>query len=71
MVRVPNYIRVKMHQLALHAAKAAEYDREICKWLDSHGVDVENISSGDGESFEELSYGNDVTEVLCDRIEKM
>lgn len=70
-MRVPNYIRTKMHLCASHAAQAAKYDAEISIWLDQHDIDVESISTGDGYSFEELLYGNDVTDELCKRIEKM
>lgn len=68
---IPNYIRSKMHLCASHARQAAKYDREIANWLEKHGVDVETINSGDGNSFEELMYGNDVTDELCARIEAM
>ena len=70
-MRVPNYIRTKMHRCASHAAQAAKYDVEISIWLDQHDIDVESISTGDGFSFEELLYGNDVTDELCKCIEKM
>lgn len=70
-MRVPNYIRTKMHLCASHAAQAAKYDAEIGIWLKQHDIDVESISTGDGFSFEELLYGNDVTDELCKRIEKM
>ena len=48
-----------------------KYDLEIANWLEKHGIDVWSISNGDGTSFEELMYGNDVTDELCYRIEKM
>lgn len=70
-MKVPNYIRSKMHLCASHAKKAAKYDLEIGDWLEEHGIDVESISNGDGSSFEELIYGNDVTDELCARIEAM
>lgn len=70
-MRVPNHIRTKMHLCASHAAQAAKYDTEIGHWLKQHGIDVEAISDGGGSSFEELMYGNDVTDELCKRIEKM
>lgn len=70
-MRVPNYIRTKMHLCASRAAQAAKYDAEICIWLEQHDIDVESISTGDGFSFEELMYGNDVTDALCKRIEEM
>lgn len=70
-MKVPNYIRSKMHLCASHAKQAAKYDLEIGNWLEEHGIDVEAISNGDGSSFEELVYGNDVTDELCARIEAM
>ncbi len=71
MIVIPNYIRLKMHLCASHARQAAKYDLEVANWLEKHGIDVEAISSGDGSSFEELMYGNDVTDELCARIESM
>ena len=71
MIVIPNYIRLKMHLCASHARQAAKYDLEVANWLEKHGIDVEAISSGDGSSFEELMYGNDVTDELCASIESM
>lgn len=71
MIVIPNYIRSKMHLCASHARQTAKYDLEVANWLEKHGIDVEAISSGDGSSFEELMYGNDVTDELCARIESM
>lgn len=71
MIVIPNYIRSKMPLCASHARQAAKYDLEVANWLEKHGIDVEAISSGDGSSFEELMYGNDVTDELCARIESM
>ena len=68
---IPNYINSKMHICASHARQAAKYDLEVANWLEKHGIDVEDISNGDGSSFEELMYGNDVTDELCARIEAM
>lgn len=60
-----------MHLCASHARQAAKYDFEIANWLEHHGVDVKSISDVDGVSFEELMYGNDVTDELCRRIEEI
>ena len=68
---IPKYIRSKMHLCARHACQAATYNFEVANWLEKHGIDVGDISDGDGSSFEELMYGNDVTDELCARIEAM
>ena len=68
---IPNYIRSKMHLCASHARQAAKCDLEVANWLEKHGVDVESISNGDGTSFEDLMYGNDVTDELCTRFEAL
>lgn len=68
---VPNYVRSKMHLCASHARQAARYNFEVADWLEQHGIDVESISNGDGKSFEELMYGNDVTDELCRCIEEL
>ena len=70
-MKIPNYIRSKMHLCASHARQAAKYDLEVGIWLEEHGIDVEAISNGDGTSFEELMNGNDITDELCARLEKM
>lgn len=68
---IPNYIRSKMHLCARHARQAIIYDLEVANWLEKRGIDIEFISCGDGSSYEELMYGNDVADELCRRIEKM
>lgn len=70
-MKVPKYIQKKMHQIALYAGMASSLDREVSLWLERHGVDVEELSDGGGWGYEELSYGNDVTDELCAWIEQM
>ena len=70
-MKIPNYIRSKMHLCASHARQAAKYDLMVANWLGEHGIDVESISTGNGTSFEELMCGNDVTDELCARLERM
>ena len=48
---IPKHIRSKMHLCARHACQAATYNFEVANWLEKHGIDVEDISDGDGSSF--------------------
>ena len=70
-MKVPKYIREKMHRSALHARMVSDLDREVGIWLEQNGIDVEKLSDGGGSGYEELSYGNDVTDELCAQIEQM
>ena len=70
-MKVPKYIREKMHRIALHARMVSDLDREVGIWLVQNGIDVEKLSDGGGSGYEELSYGNDVTDELCAQIEQM
>ena len=49
----------------------SDLDREVGIWLEWNGIDVEKLSDGGGDGYEELSYGNDITDELCARIEQM
>lgn len=70
-MKVPKYIREKMHRIALHARMVSDLDREVGIWLEQNGIDVEKLSDGGGSGYEELGYGNDITDELCARIEQM
>lgn len=70
-MKVPKYIREKMHRIALHARMVSDLDREVGIWLEQNGIDVEKLSDGGGSGYEELSYGNEVTDELCAQIEQM
>lgn len=70
-MKVPKYIREKMHRIALHARMVSDLDREVGIWLEQNGIDVEKLSDGGGSGYEELSYGNDVTDELCAQIQQM
>lgn len=70
-MKVPKYIREKMHRIALHARMVSDLDREVGIWLEQNGIDVEKLRDGGGSGYEELSYGNDVTDELCAQIEQM
>lgn len=66
---MPGYIRHKMHRGAQLHAEASKLIRQVDEWFESRGYVAEDLRRGDGFSLEELDYGNDVTDVLCERIE--
>lgn len=68
-MKVPEYIRSKMHRSAKLHAEASKLTRQVDEWFESRGYAAEDLRCGDGFSLEELDYGNDVTDILCDRIE--
>lgn len=63
--------RMTLEQLQRHRVKLTNLDREVGLWLERNGIDVEKLSDGGGSGYEELSYGNDVTDELCAQIEQM
>lgn len=69
-LKIPKYIYEWMVLTAHYSYKAAELNRKVAEWLERHGVDVDALSCGCGYGFEELMYGNDVTDKLCERIER-
>lgn len=44
--------------------------KEVEEYLLCHGFCIEAIRDGSDYSLEELDYGNDVTDVLCERLEE-
>lgn len=69
-LKIPKYIRERMKLTAYYSNKAAALNRNVAKWLESHGVDVDALSDGSGCGFEELMYGCNITDELCERIER-
>lgn len=68
-MKVPRYIQDKMHKVAELHHKAANISADVDNWFIDHGFDMNELRCGDGYSLEELDYGNDVTDILCARIE--
>lgn len=68
-MKVPEYIRNKMHRAAALHAEAARLMSHVDIWFENQGYSVEDLRCGDGFSLEELDYGNDVTDAFCERIE--
>lgn len=69
-MKIPNHIKQKMHRLARIQTTANELIKELDDWFDKYGFDIEKLRCGNGISLEELNYGNDVTDELCDWIER-
>lgn len=73
-IRVPLYIKRKMHQLAKLGAEIKQLDAELDEWFNSHGYETEAFSkhslrSDNGISLSELSDGNDITDEFIEAIE--
>lgn len=67
-MKVPEYIRYKMHRVAKLHAEAGRLMNHVEAWFAAQGFDSELLRCGDGFSLEELDYGNDVTDEFCERI---
>lgn len=55
---------------AYYSYKAAELNWKVAEWLERHGVDVDALSDGSRCGFEELMYGRNIADELCERIER-
>lgn len=70
--KVPEYIKRKMHTVARLERKSSEIMDEIESWLAKNGIDAsvdDGLRCGDGIGLDELEYGNDCTDKLCEIIE--
>ena len=76
-MRVPKYIQEKMHRVAELQRQSDRLIWEIEEWLRRSGVTEEDLDNGgylrcgDGVSLEELEYGEDITELLVEKLEAM
>ena len=68
-MKIPKYIRKKMHRAAALHREASILAGQVDEWLESYGYRPEELRCGDGLSLEELDYGNDVTDAFCARLE--
>lgn len=68
-MKVSKTIQNKMHRLAKLTAQASEIAREINNYFEDNGYDIDGLRNGDGETLDELDYGNDITDAFCARIE--
>lgn len=69
-MKIPKYIKSKMHRIAELQAQSSMLMKEVEEYLEKNGYDIEAIRDDSGDSLEELDYGNDVTETLCQRLEE-
>lgn len=69
--KVPEYIKSKMYRIVILQRQAKTLMNEIESWLVKNGIDtsIDGLRDGCGTSLEELEYGNDCVEGLCERIE--
>lgn len=76
-MKVPKYIQDKMHRVVALERQSAQLVFDIEEWLLRNGVTREDLDNGgylrcgDGVSLEELEYGNDITELLVEKLEAM
>ncbi len=68
-MKVPKHIRKRMHRAARLSKTMLTEMRIVDDWFTSHGYNIEELRSGDGTSLEEIEYGNDVTDVFCQKVE--
>lgn len=71
-MKVPKHIKEKMHRIAFLVSEADRLMTDVEEWLKKKSGDTsfpDMLRDGSGCSLEELEYGNDITEELCERIE--
>ena len=74
-MRVPEYIKKEMRQVVRHAVLSEAHMRKVEDWLEKMGIETsftdDGLRDGSGCGLEELEYGVDIVEELCERIERM
>ena len=65
---VSKEIQKKMHKLAKLTSQAAILDREINDYFEINGYDIDELRAGDGNTLDELNYGNDITDQFVEDI---
>ena len=68
-MKVPKHMRNRMHRAARLSKAMLTEMRIVDDWFISRGYNIEELRSGDGTSLEEIEYGNDVTDVFCQKVE--
>ena len=72
-MKVPAYIKKEMRKVAYYNNLASNHMKKVEEWIESKGINIleEGLRDGSGCGLEELEYGADITEELCERIEAM
>ena len=70
MIKIPKCIKAKMHKIAILQTQTSMLMKEVEEYLKKNGYNIEAIRDGSGDSLEELDYGNDVIDALCQRLEE-
>ena len=68
-MKVSKEIQKKMHRLAQLTRQSAVLCAEINDYFESKGYDIDELRRGDGESLDELDYGNDITDAFVAKME--
>lgn len=69
-MKVSKEIKDKMHKAAKCFAESNRLMRDIEDYLESCGINVDEVRCGNGCSLEEFEYGNDVTDEFVEWIEE-
>lgn len=70
-MKVPGYIRKELEKVYCYSYKSCYAMQIVEKWLEKHGFDIDELRDGCGCSLEELEYGNNIVDELCEKIENM
>jgi len=68
-MKISESIKYKMRRIAKLNNESAKLSREIDDYFINKGYDIDLLRSGNGESLDELDYGNDITDQFCEWFE--
>ena len=71
-IKIPKYIRQKKCTASLTFTLQQNKEMQVVEaWLENQGFDtsMQGLRCGNGYSLEELDYGNDCTDELCESME--
>lgn len=69
-MKIPKYVIDDMHRAAHHFAAGGEIMSRVDYWFETNGFNMEQLRNGDGRSLEELEYGNDVTDLIIQKLKE-